>query len=130
MQVNIAVPVLTVLSFYRTREKPHAVILTETHQELSPFEMSNYSSISRSETPGQGGVALLFRKDITHVPQKLISTNEFCWNILYINRVATLIRAVYNPPNSAQNLHGFVDQLEDAAVLSCKHRLELRLAGD
>ena len=113
-----------------TQGKPHAVILTETHRELSPFEISNYSSISGCETPGRGGVALLIRKVFPHIPQKFSSRNESCWTVLNINRVAIFIRAVYITPNSAHELHSFVDQLEEAAVPSCKHRLEPLLAGD
>ena len=42
---------------------------------------------------------------------------------------SNLIGAVYIPPDSAQKLPGFVDQLGEPAVLPCKHRPELLLAG-
>ena len=133
MQVNIAglsAHNATALPFYLTQEKPHTVIVTETHRKLSPFEVSNYSSISRCGTPGQGGVALLIRNDITHVPQTLISNHESRWTVSTLNRIANLIGAVYIPPDSAQKLPEFVDQLGEPVVLPCKHRFELLLVGD
>ena len=120
----------TALSFYLNQGKPHAVILTETHRELAAHEINNYSAISYCGTTGQGGVSILVRKDITHVPKIFNAPIDSVWTIVTINRIPILLGAVYIPPTSSPKLQTLINQLEEAAAFSTRHNLELLLAGD
>ena len=93
----------TALSFYLNQGKPHAVILTETHQELAAHEINNYYAFSFCGTTGQGGVSTLVRKDITQVPKIFNAPIDSVWTIVNINRIPTLLEVVYIPPTSSQN---------------------------
>ena len=106
------------------------MILTETHRELAAHEINNYSAISYCGTTGQGGVFILVRKDITHVPKIFNAPIDSVWTIVTINRIPILLGAVYIPPTSSPKLQTFISQLEEAAAFSTRHNLELLLAGD
>ena len=133
MQVNmtgLSTQSSTVLSFYLNQGKPHALVLTETHRELAAHEINKYSTISYCETTGQGGLSILVRKDITHVPKIFNPRIDSVWTIVTINRIPMLLRAVYIPRTSSPKLQTFISQLEEAATFSTRHNLELLLAGD
>ena len=106
------------------------MILTETHRELAAHEINNYSAISYCGTTGQGGVSILVRKDITHVPKTFNAPIDSVWTIVTINRIPILLGAVYIPPTSSPKLQTLINQLEEAAAFSTRHNLELLLAGD
>ena len=106
MQVNMAglnTHSSTALSFYLNQGKPHAVILTETHREPAAHEINNYSAISYCGTTGQGGVSILVRKDIIHVPKIFNTPIDSVWTIVTINRIPMVLGGVYIPPTSSQN---------------------------
>ena len=93
MQVNMAglsTHSSTALTFYVNQGKPHAVILTETHQELAAHEINNYSAIGYCVTTGQGGVFILVRKGITLVPKIFNAPVDSVWTIATINKITIL----------------------------------------
>ena len=118
----------TGLSFYLNHGKPQAVILTQTDRKLAAHEINNYSAINYCGTTDQGGVSLLVRKDITHVPK--IFNAPIDWTVFTINRIPILLEAVYIPPNSSPKLQTFISQLQEAVTFSTRYNLELLLAGD
>ena len=90
----------------------------------------NYSVISYCGTTGQGGVSILARKDITHVPKNFIAPIDSVWSTVTIKRIPMLLGAIYIPPTSSPKLQTFIIQLEEAATFSTRRNLELLLAGD
>ena len=133
MQVNMAglsTHSSTALTFYKNQGIPHAVILTETRQELAAQEINNYSAIGYCGMTSQGGVSILVRKGITHVPKIFNAPIDSVWTIATINKIPILLGAVYIPLTSSPKLHLFINQLEEALTFSTRHNLELLLAGD
>ena len=90
MQVNMAglsTHCTTALSFHLNQGKPHAVLLTETHRELSAHEIFKYSDIIFCGTTGQGGLLFYSEKDITHVLKNLNAPIDSVWAIVTISKI-------------------------------------------